>query len=743
MKFVQIRLWIHWYLLFFSCFEAHYIVFEEVGTVASSVAYLHIEIPLNVSSTFDRINKFKQYVSSSLKFLKTNPHLGDEPHTDWHIRQTFEQPMGHLLWKMTKDVQNMTDEYLAGCDRLSDRLKHVQTIMPFVAPPSSSSSQFPRGRVKRMIWAPLLAKAIFGTIHGLYSHRQYRRLRQDLNGVIREQGRTVDVVRNNVVNIEYLKGIQDELVDVLSQVTVITASRMIVLLQKYQREMELEVDRIFDAVQAAQHRRLSITLLSGDELHNLFDTIKMQTANLQAELLLTEPSDLFQTELSYAFDGSEIVLVLHVPVAAKRSTLRLFRFLPFPLDFSKTHFLLPQPEARLLAISSDEPRLSVELQESDLSSCYKLGRNYMCERMGILSNTYENSCLGSLYAQRFKEAMNYCEMQVAPLHERVIQLSDNWFLIYSTTTYTSHVTCRNGTSNEHHLKVGVNKIPLSSSCSMKLQQYQLFADSSLQVESQIKEFKWDLEAVAFPADKILEASQAVDQISEAGALRPDLEDVQAHIAQNKRSPAWLYFFILIGIVAALALGLWIFCFVYTHNWINFRDGMKLLYDFIWPPKDDPRLYSPMPTRKSKKKKKNIYDKLPSRSAAPSRRLPPPPASSSQPLLTSSRPSHHRSDSALPTPSQTHLVQADVHYDSDSLPSEREDRRRHSVATRVENVTISTELSELLDRARNHTRSMHQGNQDVEMQVLDSDGRRSRSQPREIPAVFARHRRRFP
>ena len=266
---------------------------------------------------------------------------------------------------------------------------------------------------------------------------------------------------------------------------------------------------------------------------------------------------------------------------------------------------------------------------------------------------------------------------------------------------------------------------------MKLQQYQLFADSSLRIDSQIKEFKWDLEAVAFPSEKITAAKEALEQISEEGALRPDLEDVQAQIAQNRRSPAWLYFFILIGIVIALALGLWIFCFVYTHNWMYMRDGLKLLYDFIWPPKDDPRLYSPILPRKSKKSKTNVYSKIP---PAPSRRLPPAPA----PVQRTNRPSHHQSDSALPSSSNLHTVEADVHYNSDSTPPDS--ARRSSRRTRREpTVAISNELSDLLTRARQHSRSILAPE---ELEMVEITSRRSRSQPREIPDVFARHRRRF-
>ena len=114
------------------------------------------------------------------------------------------------------------------------------------------------------------------------------------------------------------------------------------------------------------------------------------------ELLIEQPSDLFQIEVSYFFDGEDISLLLHVPMAAPNSLLRLQRFLPFPLSFTNTHFLLPRPPKNLFAISSGEPRLSLELNEADLEGCYRLNSLHVCERLGVLSKKTDRSCLEAL-----------------------------------------------------------------------------------------------------------------------------------------------------------------------------------------------------------------------------------------------------------------------------------------------------------------------------------------------------------
>ena len=81
------------------------------------------------------------------------------------------------------------------------------------------------------------------------------------------------------------------------------------------------------------------------------------------------------------------------------------KFLPFLLSFLDSHFLLPCPVNNLLTISSSEPQLSLDLTEAFLEGCYLLGNVHLCEQFGVLCKGLSNTCLGSLYAQKFKQSM--------------------------------------------------------------------------------------------------------------------------------------------------------------------------------------------------------------------------------------------------------------------------------------------------------------------------------------------------
>ena len=101
---------------------------------------------------------------------------------------------------------------------------------------------------------------------------------------------------------------------------------------------------------------------------------------------------------------------------------------------------------------------------------------------------------------------------------------------------------------------------------MKLTDHILFSDTSLRVESKIKQFAWNLDEVSFSESEVEEADAILEQISSEGANHPTLADIRQHTASRKRHVKWLLFFILVGVIAFIGLCIWIICFVSTYKW---------------------------------------------------------------------------------------------------------------------------------------------------------------------------------
>jgi hypothetical protein len=147
---------------------------------------------------------------------------------------------------------------------------------------------------------------------------------------------------------------------------------------------------------------------------------------------------------------------------------------------------MPDPSNPILAISYAVDRLLVEMSVANLMSCHRINTAYLCERHGIMRRELNSTCLGSLYMQDFPGATNLCKMRIVEQVETVLQLQDNWYLVYSPSAFTSYIICLNNSNSEVFMKTGPNRIFISPSCQMRLKDHVLISDFSLRLDSVIK-----------------------------------------------------------------------------------------------------------------------------------------------------------------------------------------------------------------------------------------------------------------
>jgi hypothetical protein len=191
---------------------------------------------------------------------------------------------------------------------------------------------------------------------GLYNRQQIDRLRTDMKVMIQKHDKLVEVVEQQIITQgelqESLKELEKHLVFATLNNPAYTLSS-INLVEDYFRE---QLQRITHVLQSAQSRRLAIDLLTPNQLADLYDNLIAKSEQNGYQLLTNHPSDLFQVEVSYFYDGYDLHLLLHVPMVPKDSLLRLFRFHPFPIELSPNHTLVPDLEEDVLALSSDKTR---------------------------------------------------------------------------------------------------------------------------------------------------------------------------------------------------------------------------------------------------------------------------------------------------------------------------------------------------------------------------------------------------
>jgi hypothetical protein len=203
-------------------------------------------------------------------------------------------------------------------------------------------------------------------------------------------------------------------------------------------------------------------------------------------------------------------------------------------------------------------------------SCHRINSAYLCERHGVMRRELNSTCLGSLYMQDFVGATNLCEMRIFEQVETVLQLQDNWYLVYSPVAFTSYIICLNNSNSEVFMKTGPNRIYISPSCRMRLKDHMLVSDFSLRIDSTIKHYEWDLDEIAFSPEERTLSSRWLEILDSESVGRSTLNSIRQDIAMERRSSSWVYLFSILGALAATILAVIIAYIVYVHYFVTLK-----------------------------------------------------------------------------------------------------------------------------------------------------------------------------
>jgi hypothetical protein len=399
---------------------------------------------------------------------------------------------------------------------------------------------------------------------GIYNRQQLKKLKSTLEKVQTQQQQQLGILRNHDNQLQQIKTELEQLTNVIAFLTFTNPAYLVTSLTKTEFHIRDALDIATHFIQQLQSRRLSIDFLPRDQLENVFNKIRKITDSSNYRLIPEQISDLFQLETSFFTEDSTVTAVLHVPIAPKDSILRLFRFRPFPLPLNSDVTVMPKVESDVLAISHGD-RFSMELKYSDLMDCHNVNKVYLCEKHGILSKNLQKSCLGSLWNQNFNSAHKLCQMQLQPYQEVVIQLADNWYLMWIAQAFTIPIKCHNGSESDLHLRSGINKIHLDASCKATLDDHVIFADADHHLDGAIKHFEWHWDTATqnyFQSESI---RTSITNIIDDGHSKFLLADVLQDKAIHKRTPGWIVFWITFAVSAAACLAIFCSAVVYWHK----------------------------------------------------------------------------------------------------------------------------------------------------------------------------------
>jgi len=401
---------------------------------------------------------------------------------------------------------------------------------------------------------------------GWFTHRRLNNLCDQISEVNNEQHRHLQIQQTTMTCLYALEKVLREVIVEMewSENTWVNYFA----LDHARVQLHFHLQKLVRGLQAAHLRRLSVDLLDSKQLGHIFDTAAKQANAHNYQLMLEHPSDLFQIDTSYIHNGQDVHLILHVPMAPPDSILRLFQLHPFPLPFTDSHFIMPDPANQIFAFSSGVDRFSIEMAVANLMSCHHINLAYLCERRGIMRRELNSTCLGSIYMQDFVGTTNLCEMRIVEQVETVLQLQDNWYLVYSSVAFISYIICLNNSNLEVFMKTGPNWVYISPSCRMHLKDHMLVSDVSLRLDSIIKHYEWDLDEIAFSPEERTLSSRWLEILDSESVSRSTLNSIRQDIAMERRSSSWTYLFSILGALAATIPAVVIAYAVYVHYFVT-------------------------------------------------------------------------------------------------------------------------------------------------------------------------------
>lgn len=577
----------------FTTTEAH-VVFEEIGQMSGSTSYIHLTVSIDLAGLEDKVDQYthsigqyKSLVNST--YGKAISDFDQDCLVKKQKQWTCEDSWRRQLSKDHSRYLNLGSTFLGDAGQLKGQIRNLRGVLPTPDdhgksfPSKTNPSEFEREKrssimslvtrhgssilkgagnlafkmakqgVIRQVRSPTLlfslAKGVLGTFMGLYTQVQINKLRNQVDDLQAEHNQLVEVVAENKASISRLESWMTKLNFTVSVLDKINPGIVVAEMNSMYQSIKSAIEVAVHAVQQAMHRRLSIDLLSPDDLSRIFEDLTELARTQGFKLLTSRPSDLLQIETSYIYDGSSFILLLHVPMTPADSLLRLMRLRPFPIPFSDTHSLLPKAPTSLLALSKGKTRLMTTIEHSDLVGCHQVGSIYTCDRHGALRKDIKASCLGALYEQDIPEARKLCDLELVPRKEAVLQLENNWFLVYSPKMFTARIDCHNGTSNEAYIKRDVQKVYVDPGCSLDLVDHQLNSEHSLYLDQGVRWIKWEKEDISLFG---LSETDVELALNETGMREKEilLADVVKSARARDRFPIWK---ILIGAISVLSL----------------------------------------------------------------------------------------------------------------------------------------------------------------------------------------------
>ena len=618
---------------------AHHIVFENIGEMATAVTYIHAKFTINITSIeehfatyFSAISNMKAKVAKFTGKIKDLHGVGYDHKTDSVMLKTVnllrvikEQNLNQIFqWRQDSGTKLMIKLHAIKNSLSKPIMRKDHIILKRNVYSNATSTQLKekfedavKNKVSDMITAGVrstrfvgglsLGLGALGTFMGLYNKKQIDQLKRSFSELNDNHNKLIEVIQDQGGQIMDLQKNEQVILRHMADSYICDPAFITHELLSMEMEIAQRVETAVHGIQMAQLRRLATDLIPAGQLIALYNRIILQSQQIGHKLLTNAPSDLFQLEISYLFDGDNVHLILHVPSVPESSLLRLLKLHPFPLPITSNFSVIPSVKDDILAISSGMFRYSAQISSVDLLGCHTINNIYLCEKSGVLSKKLNGTCMGALYVQDFTAAQELCDLELQPSRELVKPLLRNEFLIFSPEPQTSFVTCQNGTQSEIYVPIGISKIHISAGCKANLNDHILVTDNAVRLDTDIIHYEWNFDSRTKLPFNDEDLPERLEELLLSGITTPTMNDLQhLKLKRSKMNYFWYFASFILSIcgctlITILIMILWcryplakLPCFGPFLAALNIVSKIRVTSYKVTKPKPRPRRREPEP-----------------------------------------------------------------------------------------------------------------------------------------------------
>jgi len=331
--------------------DAYHVVFEQIGELASSVTYIHVKLTIQFDAIELHIKEYVEKLKGFQKQIVTENYGMPDPVNKIITEPSTRHLQRQIIYRQVEAAQRVIKNRLVTSTQFLQAVQQLKNSMPVPSEkdrliiqadqsskPNSTSTperklkinlQFQQNPVLKDIITnrgprfvnPLgLMLGAFGTFMGLFNKRQIDNLRQEMNT---KHSLMIEVLQDQQRVIGDMKATLTVLNTFMASSHFYDLSIFISEVMDIENEIRGRIQWAAHAIQAAQNHRLAIDFLTDVQLKTLYTKLTRQSTGMGQQLLTENPSDFYQLETSYFFDGNNVHLLLHVPMVSKNSNLRL------------------------------------------------------------------------------------------------------------------------------------------------------------------------------------------------------------------------------------------------------------------------------------------------------------------------------------------------------------------------------------------------------------------------------------